>query len=365
MPRWRDQGGRPARTRPNPAALALFAALLAAGPLLGQVPDIQGGGADLQVPQSGPAPEPATLPLDPLARKKLKAAHDYLAGRHWAEAVRLLQTLLDDPEDSFLSASPGGGKRAVRWAGTRAEADRLLAGLPTAGLEYYRLAFDGGAARALAEARGRGDPHALAEVARRYAYTRSGSEALTLLGTYHLDRGQAELAALCFARLLGLPDSDRLPPTALFRAALAFRLSGDTARADDAWARLSRAAPGGAVRLGRLSVRLDQLLAATGGVNGQDGSEATTLFRRDRARAGRAEGGHRCWSLASSCLWHKPRRRGVGSISRPGRRRSLPEHSCRVPCRSPREGWSFAATTAASGPLTRRRAARSGTPSLR
>lgn len=54
-----------------------------------------------------PAAEPVTLPTNPAVRKKLEAARDYIQSGEWNEGLRLLQGLIDAPEDSFIQRPSG------------------------------------------------------------------------------------------------------------------------------------------------------------------------------------------------------------------------------------------------------------------
>ncbi len=92
-------------------------------------------------------------------------------------------------------------------------------------------------------ARPTGKPAAIARIAQRYAHTRAGTEALARLAAYHLDRGHFDLAAGYFDRLLH--GSEPAQPLTLFQATLAFRRAGDPERAEQAWKRLTAAAPDG------------------------------------------------------------------------------------------------------------------------
>src|SRR5262245_29908506 len=89
---------------------------------------------------AAPTPvDPVTLPVERSLRKKLDAANDYIKAGLWPDAVRLLQILLDSREDSFLEQPDPKGKASGRWVGARAEAERLVASLPAAGLEVYQV----------------------------------------------------------------------------------------------------------------------------------------------------------------------------------------------------------------------------------
>jgi outer membrane protein assembly factor BamB len=228
---------------------------------------------------------PVTLPTDPLLRRKLEAARDYIKAKSWAEAVRLLQGMLDLREDGFIQ-EVGKGKDAGKWIGARAEAERLLAGLPPAGREFYQLTYEGAARALLARARAGADRTALHEAARRFRFTRAGAEALALLGSCCLDRGQADLAAACFQRLLEGAERDSVPPAVLFQAALAFRAAGNRTREEPAWAELTRQLRGEGLRLGKRTLSAGELRLAAGRLAPALGpAEDWPLYRGNARRA--------------------------------------------------------------------------------
>jgi outer membrane protein assembly factor BamB len=201
-----------------------------------------------------------SLPTAPEVGKRFDAARDYLQDREWAQAMRALQGLLDDPEDAFMPRArrgPGGGP-ALRWVSVRAEANRLLAAAPDKGVEFYETAYGPRARALLAEARARNDRRLLGRVVRRYLHTRAGAEAAAWLGAYHLDRGRAGLAARYFEEALGSAANRKPEPRTLFLAALASHSSGDAAGAERAWARLAAEAPRG-VPIGDRTVPLAEL----------------------------------------------------------------------------------------------------------
>lgn len=202
-----------------------------------------------------------TLPTDPANEKKLEGVKDYLQREAWAEAARLLQSLLDGP-DAFVPVR-GAETEIARWTTLHAETHRLLESLPAAGRESYEQTQGPRARELLLQANHPGDAQLLADVSRRYLHTKAGAEATRLLGVHHLDRGRHALAALSFERLFGLPDAQKLPPSTLFPAALAFQRAGDKARADQTWKQLRTTAPGGA-RLGDKLVSLAEMQASLG-----------------------------------------------------------------------------------------------------
>src|SRR5262249_41652063 len=196
-----------------------------------------------------------TLPTDRTVRKKLEAAAEYIKEERWADAVRLLQNILDSKEDAFVEpGSKRSGRSSDRLLGARGKVERMLAALPRKGVEFYRLRYEGDARQKLDEAKRRADPELMAETFRRYPHTTGGAEALTLLAIHHPDRGRATTAARCFQSLLTLPN-DELSARTLFHAALAFRRAGDTDQAERVWQRL-------VARLGNEGLRLGEKLVA-------------------------------------------------------------------------------------------------------
>src|SRR2546423_11867230 len=85
----------------------------------------------------------AALPSDPAVFKKLHAARDYAAAAAWADAISLLQSVLETREDVFVPVTRKGrdGKEIVTRASARAEARRMLASLPRKGHEFYETTF--------------------------------------------------------------------------------------------------------------------------------------------------------------------------------------------------------------------------------
>ncbi len=207
------------------------------------------------------AVEAAGLPIDRRAKKKIDAAADFIESKEWGEAFRLLQGLLDAAEDSFISLrrADKAGQTTRHWTSARAEAARLIGALPPAGLEFYRLQYEGPARRLLDDAQQQRDPERLAEVGRRYFYTSAGAEAVNLLGTYHLDRGHSVPAAACFLRLLQRPDADKLAPLVFFKAAVAFRKAGDAAAEERAWTQLAERAGRDGLRLNGRTFAVEDL----------------------------------------------------------------------------------------------------------
>jgi outer membrane protein assembly factor BamB len=270
----------PANAAPPPAAPAVkieaVPVIVGGGPAIGvkvaQPPMKAVGGPVRAVLQNPGAPstggeftDAITLPTDRQSKKILELAEeDYIKNEAWTETCRLLQSILNKQEDVFVQVRRKGAdnQEQVRWVSARAEANRLLGTMPSKGLDYYELQYGGQAKKLLTEAKKAGDTQLLASVAQRYFHTEAGAEATDLLGTYHLDRGRALMAALCYERLLRREGADQLAPLTLFKAALAFRLSGapsSTKDAGDIWKRLVARAGRDGVRVGDETVALDDL----------------------------------------------------------------------------------------------------------
>jgi outer membrane protein assembly factor BamB len=239
-----------------------------------------------------------SLPTDRKVRQNLEAAEqDYIKSAQWAEASKLLQSVLMSKEDVFVQVRRKGpdGQEKVRWVSARAEANRLLATMPSKGLDFYEVLFGAQSKSRLDEAKKNGDPQGLAEVAQRYFHTEAGAQAADLLGTYHLDRGRPLMAALCFKRLLEREGANNLSPLVLFKAALAFRLSGDPAyvsKAQQTMDQLATRLGGEGLRVGDESVTFEQLqqeLARAAPVE-TAGSLDWPLFRGNLSRSARGRG---------------------------------------------------------------------------
>jgi outer membrane protein assembly factor BamB len=201
-----------------------------------------------------------SLPTDVALTRQLEAAYDYIRQESWAQATNILHALLDLREDVLVGIrrTGAGGKVLTSCTSVRSEANRLLDQLPARGREFYETTYGPQAKALLAEASSKGDMNLLAEVARRYYHIPAGVDATRLLGLYHLDRGRYHLAAMCFGRLHDLPNAQGLPPATLFASAVAFRLTGNERRAEQAWTRLAAKHPSG-LRRGNQHLSLQDL----------------------------------------------------------------------------------------------------------
>jgi outer membrane protein assembly factor BamB len=279
--------------------LGLLSLVPLSAPTRGQAPDRHG--SDPTPVVSGP---PLILPSDRQLARRIEAARDYIRARDWPQAVRILQALLDHHEDAFAHLSSAKARGAPRWVSLRAEAERLLSELPAAGKDFYNLTYEPAARRLLEQARAHKDLAALHEVVRRYRFTSVGSEALALLGSYYLDRGQHTLAAACYQQLLRQDSGRRLPPPTLLKAILAFRgVSGSSHAAElesQTWKQLAAQVSDEGLTLGQRTLSLDALRRAVARRPGQVFGDETPLFRHDPLRSGAGQTGdfvlEPCWS---------------------------------------------------------------------
>jgi outer membrane protein assembly factor BamB/tetratricopeptide (TPR) repeat protein len=234
-----------------------------------------------------------TLPADRQAKKKIEAAGDYIKEQAWGEAVRLLQSVLDSREDVFIPTQrkDKDGKVVAHWLSARSEAMRLFGALPPAGLEFYQLHYGPPARALLKEGKSKNDPRLLDEAARRFFYTVEGLEAMSLVATYHLDRGRFGTAAACFGHLLQRQGLDKAEPLTLFKATLAFEQSGDRVHATETWKELGNRVGAEGLRFGKTRVPLAQLRQEIDRPR-QDtvALPGWPLFRGDAQRTGQARG---------------------------------------------------------------------------
>jgi outer membrane protein assembly factor BamB len=235
------------------------------------------------------------LPKDEKGLKdKIKAAVDYIEEENWAIAIPHLQKIVDLPADVFvkLPRKTVEGKETATWVSARTEANRLIANLPKAGLEFYKLTYGAESLALLKKAKATGDPALLAEVMKRFAHTDAGAEAIVLLALYQLDRGNSVPADLCFQKLLHREGADKLPPHVLYYMAVAAHLAGDKAGEKQAWNHLK--ATGRDVALGKETRSVSELQDYVNGLQNsaisQDASEAV-VYRAGLSRSNQLVGG--------------------------------------------------------------------------
>lgn len=189
---------------------------------------------DAQVPpQAGSttdgAAEPAAfLPTDRGKERRLDRGRRLIADGRWADAAAVLDELLADERDAFVQADDVASTRGS----IRAEAARLVEGMPPEGREAYDSLFRGRADRALADAVRADDVDALAAVARRWFDTPAGRDAALLAAVSALESNQPLVALAWLDRLAGRGDAQRFEPTLSLMRAAAWELVGEPRIAD-------------------------------------------------------------------------------------------------------------------------------------
>jgi hypothetical protein len=156
----------------------------------------------------------------------LTRAQDELAAGNTVEALAYLQSLLDQPQDSFVwrgsTATPLSARR---------EAARMLSSLDSRALLTYQRLQGPQAKQLLAEARRTNSRDLYAELGRRFYHTAAGFEAVDWLSTRWLDRGHFTLAAQSFSALASAAvHRHRVTPALRRKASVAQRLSRPAAQ---------------------------------------------------------------------------------------------------------------------------------------
>src|SRR6185312_2174210 len=212
---------------------------------------------------------PFAPPYERDATNQLRGAREYLSFKAppWNTIVPLLQNILNAKSDSFFNIKDKAGERLLtRRISVKTEANRIIAAFPKEGLEFYQQSFGQDAANLLGEAvKQNYDMAMLADLSQRYFHTKAGAEGTVLLASLYLERGNYLVAAFAFERLLARPNSDEvLTPRTLFKAALAFRRSGDphhNALAQSTTDLLHKATLRNGVPIGRKTYSFEQLKA--------------------------------------------------------------------------------------------------------
>lgn len=206
----------------------------------------------------------------------------------FADAAGMLGEVLVDEKD--FTYQPDRGIPLQR--GLKIEAERLLAAMPEAGLDAYRLAFEPSAARKLSEAVAEGDEQSLIGVMRGYFHTRSGAEATYLLGTNYLNSGHPLRAALCLERLQQRSrDHEQFEPALSIKLAACWNMAGMPELAQRVLVDLKRRGPKSIDVAGDKQALFDDqdqalawLAQATGAATAGVAERGWTVYRGDASR---------------------------------------------------------------------------------
>lgn len=185
----------------------------AAGPVVAQ-PPVPGE------PRSDQPHGPAIAPSREVINA-LSDARQALESEQFLQGVAVLQRVIDDPQDSFLTREQADS--------TQAEARKLLLGLPSAGVKAYETQFGAAAREQLQHALEIANRAQIAEVARRFPASQAGMEAAYYLATQALDQGLPFAAAKGLARLKQQPAAARWEPLLSIKLAIAQARCGQDA----------------------------------------------------------------------------------------------------------------------------------------
>jgi outer membrane protein assembly factor BamB len=152
--------------------------------------------------------------------KNLSLAETKAREGDWHEASRLLQEIIDLPEDTLWQRPDG------RWVSLQSEAETQVGNLASEGRAEYRAQHDGLAQRMLDEAAASTRSDALFQVASRYFHTDAGYRSADVIAASYFDRGEFSLAARWYARLWGARPALTERPEWRAKAAYAFLQAG-------------------------------------------------------------------------------------------------------------------------------------------
>lgn len=183
----------------------------------------------------------ASLPTDDNVDRKLRKAQEYLAQKRYDLAITVWQEILNGSEQfmrkrDVVRTDDGEYPIFDSVHASIEEQLSLLAKNAPQGMKEYRLKADADARELIAQARGKDEERALAEVVRRYFFSSLGDDAAYTLGCLMLDRHEFVAASRLFLDMVARhPDyaarTDTPPVTprdeVLLRAAVASARGGD------------------------------------------------------------------------------------------------------------------------------------------
>lgn len=249
------------------------------------------------------------VPADRKVTQALRNAQELIGEKRYSEAVRLLGSVLESPEDYFVADRPPqpekppedpnnnqipgrrvfpGRPNVVQRVSSQSvtksvknEAQRIIGELPDEGREAYELQYAADAQRLLDAAARAGDLAGLSEVSRRFFHTKAGYEATELLGTCLLERGQPQAAAHCYQRLLETSVRESFEPGLSLKLAVALARSGQQNAAIEAAQQLSARGMSVNVQVNGQESPLTDRGALVAWLNAQGAATPVTEVQRD------------------------------------------------------------------------------------
>lgn len=134
----------------------------------------------------------------PLIREQetlLRSAETRIKRQQWAEALEILQVLLDAEAESVVLGMDGQF-HSIRW-----EAHERIGRLDPVARRLYERTYGPLARRVLDDAAQASDLESIRQVAEQYFHTEAGYRAANLVAAYHLDQGEFAIAARWYRRL--------------------------------------------------------------------------------------------------------------------------------------------------------------------
>lgn len=190
----------------------------------------------------------------------IEAALERAKLKDWPVAVEALQKVLDTKSEGSFYVDykthrgddgqwwtgmlwPAGSGRGQIEMNVREEANRVIATLPSDGLEFYELSSGTYAKTLLSKWRKTRDIENLAEAASRFAHTEAGCEATRLLADHYLDRAQYSAATKRYGDLFNLVGNDKMPVESLAKWYIAARMVEDESMAGELYGWLQERGP--------------------------------------------------------------------------------------------------------------------------
>ena len=167
--------------------------------------------AQRPVPAVGPFRESVAIHVDSRVVRSIETAREHLAQRQWAEAIPILQQLIESRESSLIPIEPG------RYVNSADYCHLLISLLPDEGLAVYRQQIDPRFKERFSRARETFDETELSAIVRSAFNSSFADEALFLLADLMFERGEYS-AAREYLELLVPPGSNLPDPSSLAEA---------------------------------------------------------------------------------------------------------------------------------------------------
>ncbi|HEV3303759.1 MAG TPA: PQQ-binding-like beta-propeller repeat protein, partial [Planctomycetaceae bacterium] len=230
----------------------------------------------------GPAPIPrpaaADEPPRPVAidrdlQQPFAEAQSLIGREHFADAMRILQPILNDPQNklAFLNG---------RYLDAKVAANELIGTFPPGGLAAYEREYGKFAEEDLKRAQATGKVEDVLRVFTQYRHTAAGQHALAIAAGVFFDRGQFLEAVAASRELLELNDATN-QPAAAGRLVLSWARIGQSDRAqrwiDGRRASLSKSQIDVQKHRYRLDAWLDELLRENRAVSADASAKSATF----------------------------------------------------------------------------------------